>query len=127
MASGDYRKQILIVDDEADITRALKKGIEAKGLGVDTYNVPTEAIMNFKPDLYDIAILDIRMPEMSGFDLYRELKKRDKNLAFCFFTAFDILPSEFERMFPDSSVKAFIKKPVSISQLLVQLNLVADG
>ncbi|MDA4117189.1 MAG: response regulator [Thaumarchaeota archaeon] len=126
MSLGPQGKRILIVDDEVDITSALKKGMETKGFLVDAHNAPTEAIRRFKPNTYSLAILDVRMPEMSGFELYRELKKLDGNLNFFFFTAIDIYPSEFERIFPDVNVKAFIKKPISLSQLVIQLNLVAD-
>ena len=124
---SEQRRHVLIVDDEVDITTALKKGIETKGFKVDAYNAPTEAIRHFKPNTYDLAILDVRMPEMSGFELYRELKKLDGGLDFCFFTAFDIYPDEFGKMFPDISVKAFLKKPISLSQLMLQVNLIADG
>jgi DNA-binding response OmpR family regulator len=124
---SEQRRRILIVDDEVDITTVLKKGMETKGFKVDVYNAPTEAISNFKPNTYDLAILDVRMPQMSGFELYRELKKLDGGLDFCFFTGFDIYPDEFAKMFPDISVKAFLKKPISLSQLMLQVNLIADG
>ena len=41
---------------------------------VDTYNDPREALSNFKPHYYNISLIDVRMPGMDGFDLYKELK-----------------------------------------------------
>jgi two-component system, OmpR family, response regulator ChvI len=115
-------RRVLIVDDEVDITDALKAGLERKGFKVQTYNDPKEALANFKPRSYDISILDIRMPKMNGFELYREMRKIDKSASVCFLTAFDVHREEFEKMFPDVKVKAFLKKPITIDKLVQNLN-----
>jgi two-component system catabolic regulation response regulator CreB/two-component system response regulator ChvI len=57
------------------------------------------------------------MPKMSGFELYRELKKKDDKLKVCFMTAFEIYYNEFHKMFPNVDVRRFIRKPVSLSEL----------
>jgi response regulator RpfG family c-di-GMP phosphodiesterase len=67
-------------------------------------------------------ILDIRMPKINGFELYRELKKIDVGVKVCFLTAFEIYYEEFRKMFPTIDVRAFIRKPVSISSLVSQVN-----
>jgi CheY-like chemotaxis protein len=66
---------ILLVDDELDILRVLKRGLEAKGFEVDAFDSPQQAIDFFKSNVYDLAILDIRMPGLNGFALYRQMKK----------------------------------------------------
>jgi two-component system, OmpR family, response regulator ChvI len=66
-------KKILIVDDEPDITFTLGKGLEQGGYDVQVFNDPLAALSNFKPDIYDLLILDIKMPNMTGFELYRKL------------------------------------------------------
>src|SRR5881628_3076797 len=71
---------------------------------------------------HDLIIIDIRMPKINGFDLYRELKKRDGGIKVCFLTAFEIYYEEFKKMFPAIDVRAFIRKPVSISSLVSQVN-----
>lgn len=79
--------RLLLVDDNPDITKVLKYGLEVNGFQVDAYTHSIEALDAFKPDVYDLVILDIRMPGLSGFELYREIKKRDSNhclLPFCF-------------------------------------------
>jgi len=50
------------------------------GFVVDTFNEPKEALSNFKPNYYDLIILDIKMPNMDGFELYREMKEKDPNI-----------------------------------------------
>jgi DNA-binding response OmpR family regulator len=115
-------KRIAVVDDEPDITTTFKKGLECHGFAVDTFNDPQAALASFKPNYYDLMIIDIRMPIINGFDLYRELKKRDNSVRVCFLTAFEIYYEEFRKLFPTIDVKAFIRKPVSISNLVGQIN-----
>lgn len=119
-------RRVLVVDDEPDITYALKAGLEGKGFKVEAYNDPTIALAHFKPSAFDVAILDIRMPKMSGFELYREMSKVDGGCKIFFLTAFDVYRDEFEKMFPNVKVAAFLKKPITISKLVSRLNE-ADG
>lgn len=117
------RFRVLLVDDEADIVHVLKRGLEVKGFEVDAYDSPQEAINSFKPNLYDLAILDIRMPGLNGFALQRQMKKIDPALTTCFLSAFEIHPKEFEKVFPSmaDSVKTIIKKPVTINSLIKEI------
>jgi len=120
-------RRVLIVDDEADITDALKAGLEGRGFQVSAFNDPEAALRSFKPGQYDVAILDIRMPKMNGFDLYRRLSKIDGETSVCFLTAFDVYHEEFEKMFPDLKVKLLIKKPITITKLVARLNELIHG
>ena len=117
-------KRIAVVDDESDITIILKKALEHHDFAVDTFNDPQAALATFKPLYYDLVIIDIRMPRMNGFDLYRELKKRDSGVKVCFLTEFEIHYEEFRKLFPTIDVKAFFRKPVSISNLFNQINAI---
>jgi DNA-binding response OmpR family regulator len=114
--------RILLVDDDHDILQFLKQGLELKGLQVNAYSSAQEALRSFKPDVFDLAILDVRMPDMNGFQLYREIKNRDHSITAYFLSAFEIHPSEFKKVFPSmGEIKAIIKKSVSIHQLLNQI------
>jgi DNA-binding response OmpR family regulator len=115
-------KRVAIVDDEPDITTVLKRGLENNGFVVDAFNDPQAALTRFKPGNYDMMIIDIRMPKLNGFDLYRELKKKDEHVKVCFLTAFEIYYEEFRKMFPTIDVRAFVRKPVSIASLVSQVN-----
>jgi len=64
-------KRILLVDDEPDVTYTLEIVLEDKGFMVDSYTDPTLALSNFKPGLYDLLLLDIRMPTINGFCIKR--------------------------------------------------------
>jgi two-component system, OmpR family, response regulator ChvI len=114
-------KRVLIVDDEKDITESLKVGLERQGFEVETYNDPLGALSVYKAGVYDSIILDIRMPGMSGFELFRELRKKDKKTAIIFLTAFEMYREEFRRLFPDMAVQGFLQKPISIALLVAQI------
>ena len=108
------------MDDEADITNVLKLGLERNGFA-EAHNDPTEALASVAPKKYDLAIFDIRMPKMNGFELFREFRKIEDQAGVCFMTAFEIYLSEFKTMFPDIEPVAFLKKPFSIDDFLKQV------
>lgn len=113
--------RVLIIDDEKDITSSLKIGLSHKGFKVDTFNDPVQALSLYKPGSYDLIILDIRMPKMSGFEFFREVKKVDKTVKICFLTAFEVYTDEFKRLFPDMKVEGFLRKPIAIAELASQI------
>jgi DNA-binding response OmpR family regulator len=114
--------RIILVDDEVDTLHILKRGLEINGFQVDAYISAQKALHSFKSSRYDLAILDIRMPGLSGFQLYREMKKLDPAIIVCFLSAFEVHQNEFKIMFPSmNDVKAIIKKPVSINDLLGEI------
>jgi two-component SAPR family response regulator len=58
------------------------------------------------------------MPKLNGFELYKQIKKRDDKIKVCFMTAFEVYYEEFKKVFPSMDVKRFITKPVKISDLV---------
>jgi CheY-like chemotaxis protein len=119
------KKKILIVDDEKDITTTIKSALEGTDkYVVDIFNDPEKVLANFKAGQYDLLIIDIKMPHMTGFQLYKELIKIDsKPPKICFITAFEIYHDEFKKLFPSLDVRCFIRKPVSISDLTREIEL----
>ncbi len=112
-------KKILIVDDEADITFTLKEGIEKSGsFSVDTFNDPQLALTNYKSGYYDLLIMDIRMPSMTGFELYRKIREIDSKVTVCFITAYETYYEKFrQEFFPLEEIKGFIRKPIQVEDL----------
>jgi DNA-binding response OmpR family regulator len=82
--------RILLVDNEPDIALAFKIGLEDNGFVVDTFNDPQIASANFKDGLYDLLLLDIKMPKMTGIEFYQRMKEIDKKVKVCFITASEI-------------------------------------
>jgi DNA-binding response OmpR family regulator len=117
------RKKILVVDDEADLTMLSRLALEYHGFEVDTFNDAQEALLNYRPDYYDLAILDIKMPKMDGFKLYDEIKKKDHKAKICFFTASELYYEKFRKREYDAIDKTlFIQKPINTEELLEEVN-----
>jgi DNA-binding response OmpR family regulator len=117
------RKKILVVDDEADLTLLSRLTLEYHGYKVDTFNDSQDAISNFKPDYYDLVILDIKMPKMDGFQLYEEIKKKDQRAKVCFLTASELYYEQFRKKEYDTIDKdLFIRKPIENEELLKEVN-----
>jgi DNA-binding response OmpR family regulator len=113
------QKRILAVDDEPDLTMLCKLALEYHGFEVDTFNDSEKALSNFKPDFYDLAILDIKMPKMDGFELYNKLKEKDKDIKVCFLTASELYYQEFRKEeYYAIDKNLFIRKPIANEELL---------
>ena len=74
---NSVQKRILIIDDEEDINLTVRSILENNGFKVDSFSNPMFALENFVPGLYDLLILDIKMPQMDGFQLYRKIRDID--------------------------------------------------
>jgi DNA-binding response OmpR family regulator len=120
-------KRILVVDDEADTNTALHEILEQNGFIVDSYEDPFLALENFKPNFYDLLILDIKMPEMSGFSFYREIKKRDDKMKICFLTAGEMYYGSYSDIFSSLPANCFIRKPVTNDELLKHMDRIMFG
>jgi two-component system, OmpR family, response regulator ChvI len=117
-------KRVLIVDDEPDVILTLKIVLEENGFKVDSFTDPLLALQNFKEQdgMYDIIILDIKMPNMNGFELYRQIKKIDDKVKVCFLTASEMYYDAYEDIFNTLDVKCFIQKPIENKELIDRLN-----
>ena len=112
-------RRILLVDDEVDIISVFKMILEMNGYDVDAYTNPSIALDDFKPSFYGLLLLDIRMPTMNGFELYRKMREIDEQVKVCFITAFEDYREEFKESFPMlDEYKYFIRKPKAIEDLV---------
>jgi DNA-binding response OmpR family regulator len=119
------KRKILVVDDEPDITFTLSSILKERGFEVMSFNDPLLALQHFKPRYYHLVILDIRMPDMNGFELYRQIRRKDNRVKVCFLTAV----SEFieyeqykKETYPKLGERYFIAKPVSNDELIRSVN-----
>ena len=121
---AEVKKRILIVDDEKDVGWTLKLILEYYGFNIDCFTDSATALEKFKPNLYDLIILDIRMAEINGFELYDELRSRDSNIKTLFITALSSVEpynTRNSKVYPLRGVRHFMKKPVSREVLLEQV------
>jgi len=123
----DKMKKILVVDDEPDVCFVLEELFSENGYVVDSFENPTLALEKFKSYSYDLVVLDIKMPELNGFALYREIKRFNKRVKVCFITAGEIYYDEYSDIFSPVPAKYFIRKPIENEELMKRINeIIAD-
>lgn len=117
------------MDDEQDISTIFKRGLEMRGYAVDVYNDPRLALSGFKDNLYDIIVVDVRMPGLSGFDLARAIWQKDASAMICLMTAFEIYEDEAKKVFKDLKNHCFLKKPLTPNALAahIEKHLIRTG
>ena len=117
----------MIVDDDPDITFTFKKGLEAEneknnGNGiffkVNTYNNSLQALSEFKPDFYDLILIDINMPKMDGLELSANILDLDVNPRICLMSSGMINQEALAEQHPSRGIGCFIKKPVTIEYFI---------
>jgi len=114
--------RVLVVDDEYDVSLTIKLVLEENGFKVDSFTDASEALKNFTTGLYDLVILDVKMPEMSGFSLYKKIRKLDDKVIICYMTAVDEVSYEdLKKCYPNIDEICIIHKPVENDSLLGQI------
>jgi DNA-binding response OmpR family regulator len=122
------QKKIMVVDDEADLTLLYRLALEYHGYKVYAFNDPQEALSNYKSNYYDLVILDIKMPEMDGFQLYNEIKKKDLKAKVCFLTASELYYEEFRnREYIAIDKNLFLRKPLQNEEMLKEVNRIINS
>ena len=115
-------KRILVVDDESDICFVLKSVLGENGFVVDSYDDPLIALEKFKADFYNLVILDIKMPELNGFSLYRKIKRLDKKVKVSFLTAGEMYYRVDSDIFSSVPANCLIRKPIENEELMARIN-----
>ncbi len=123
-------KRIFLVDDDYDHTITFKVGLEHAGFEVDAYNDSTIALSNFKPDYYDLLLIDIKMPKIDGLELYERIRKVDDKVKVWFITAYELyyktLAEVSSKSKEEKILDRFIQKPIEINNLVKQIKSELD-
>ena len=93
---------------------------------VYTYNNPEIALSEFKPNFYDLMLIDVYMPHMNGYELCQKILELDINIRVCFMSAAEVNIQALREVYPKISFGCFIKKPVSIEYLAQILSAELD-
>lgn len=106
-------KNILVVEDDTLLNKTLSYSLEASGYAVSSAPTATDARQLFERNEYNLFVLDINLPDGSGFDLCREIRQRDENVAVIFLTAND-MESDMIKGF-ELGADDYVTKPFPIS------------
>jgi len=112
----DEKVAILIVDDDPSITEVLKLILEARGYEVDTASTGNEAIEKSKSKVYNLAILDIRLPDMEGTKLLKAMRDSSPKMVKIMLTGYPQLQNAIEAL--NNGADAYFVKPADPEKLL---------
>ena len=117
--------KILLVDNERDVTYAIRTVLEDNGFEVDSFNDPVLVCDTYKSNYYDLVILDIKMPKMDGFQLYDCIRQKDRKTKICFLTASELFYESLRQarnLLGDVlGEQYFIQKPIKTDELIRKL------
>ena len=108
------------------MTTVFGLGLQDEGFDVYTYNDPLEALSKFRPNFYDLLLVDINMPRIDGIELSRQILELDANVKICFITAGEANIEVLRELYPTRGIGCYIKKPVTIEQLVRRIKVELD-
>ena len=113
------KKIILVVDDDKSILRTFTRILKKSGYEIETAETGKEAIEKAECRHYDLALVDIRLPDMDGTDLLAKLKKQLQCTVKIMITGFPSLETGVKAL--DEGADAYLVKPVKPQELLILL------
>jgi DNA-binding response OmpR family regulator len=113
------KKTILVVDDDKSILRTFTRILQKSGYAVDAAETGREAMDKAENQHYDLALVDIRLPDMDGTDLLAKLGKQLQNTVKIMITGFPSLETGVKAL--DEGADAYLVKPVKPQELLLLL------
>ncbi len=111
---------VFVVDDEAEVRESLRWLIESVDLNVETFESAEEFLGAYNPDRPGCAVLDMRMPEVSGLELQKKLLAKGYTLPLIFVTGFGSVPIAVEAL--KMGAVDFMEKPFSDQALLDKIH-----
>jgi DNA-binding response OmpR family regulator len=108
------------------MTSIFSLGLQDEGFEVYAYNDSLDALSEFRPNFYDLLLVDITMPKINGIELSRQLLELDSNVKICFITAGEANIEVLRELYPARDIGCFIRKPVTIDQLVKSVKAELD-
>jgi DNA-binding response OmpR family regulator len=110
------KKRIIVIDDDKSILRTFTRILQKSGYEIDVAETGKEAIEKSKRKMYDLALIDIRLPDMDGTDLLMKMQQTNRNAIKIMITGFPSLETGVKAL--DEGADAFLVKPVKPEELL---------
>ncbi len=107
--------KILVVDDEKSILLLLREALGQWGYQVKTASSGTEALEILRTELFDAMLSDVRMPDMSGLDLLREVRKQDESIEVVMMTGYPTIASAVQAL--KEGAYDYLSKPLILDEL----------
>lgn len=111
--------RVLVVEDEPEMSGLLARGLRSQGYDVDVAVDGIEAMTRGATESFDIAILDVMLPGMSGFELCRRLREQAPAAAIVLLTARDAVDDRIRGL--DAGADDYVTKPFAFAELAARL------
>jgi DNA-binding response OmpR family regulator len=122
---GRSNKRILVVEDEPDICMVYQMVLEDAGYECISHTDSVKALQEFRPNYYDLTLLDIKMPVLNGFELCRKIIELDRTIHILFITASEQFYEQFRTQHANELGNInYIQKPISNDELLQIVNTI---
>jgi DNA-binding NtrC family response regulator len=113
---SEKKKQVLVIDDEESVRQVFRWILEGQGYEVETAETGVQAIEKFEKKFYNLALLDIRLPDMEGTELLNILHKRSPKTMKIMVTGYPSLDNTMKSL--NVGADAYVVKPVEPSELV---------
>lgn len=113
--------KILLVDDEKELVSTLAERLSFRGIQAKWATSVSDALSIAEHDRFDVAVIDVKMPKMDGFELKRKLEEKSPEMKFIFVTGHGSQEA-FERAAAEVSADYYLVKPISIEVLMRKIH-----
>lgn len=112
--------KILLVDDEQDLVSTLSERLEMRGIDADWVTSGESAMERLRGARYDLAVLDMKMPRISGLELRRKMLEIQPDIKFIFVTGHGSV-EDFYAATVEEGAECYLVKPVGIDVLVQKI------
>ena len=123
---NNEKKNILYVEDNQDTSDAVKTILENQGFDVTIANCGKDAINIAKNHSFNLFLLDIMLPDMSGWDIYEKLRSKNLPSKFAFLSAIPVSNGRLDQL-KKAGVSEYIMKPFSKEELIQKVNKILSS
>ena len=115
--------KVLVVDDNKDVSELLSIYLKKKGFDNVVINEPKIALGHIREEKYDVVVLDISMPEISGIDIIKKLEKEQmlKDQKIIILSAVAFTSRQLNNLLKKEGIHSCLKKPVRLNELLTAI------
>ncbi len=124
MPKNNARLRVLVVDDEEDFGTAVATRLRRRGFEASAVFAGRDALRIIQRTRYDVMVLDLKMPEMDGVEVLREVRRLDPNLQVVVLTGHGTVEAGIEGM--QLGAADFLQKPLAIENLCTVIEAVAE-
>ena len=113
--------KVLLVDDEKELIATLAERLSFRGFEVEIATTAESAIQMAETNRYDLAVLDVKMPKIRGFEMKKILEKKQPNMKFLFMTGHGS-ENDYQLAAAQTGEEFYLVKPVELDVLIMKMN-----